>query len=176
MAFNYEFMEAISSQYDAIKKSFQMNMSKLKTEFSEDEFQDKLLKCCETYKDDNTDLKKMKAYFWTAFKTNTLNKKQRSKHFEDFDSLKDFDIIDDEYIVEIDEFVDIVKEELYLEFGKEITDLWLEHVEKNMHYEEIEEHSHVMNIHYQFKKIRKYIREELPKKNIRVRELLGVLR
>ena len=176
MAFNYEFMRVISSQYDAIKKSFQLNMSNLKTNFSEDEFQDTFLKCCETYKDDNTDIKKMKAYFWTAFKTNTLNKKERSKHFEDIDSLVDFDIIDDEYVGEIDEFVEIAKKELYSEFGKEISDLWLKHVEKDIPYDEIEKESCIQNIHYQFKKIRKYIREELSKKNIRFKELLGVLR
>lgn len=176
MAFNYEFMEAISSQYDEIKKSFQLNMSKLKTEFSEDVFQDTLLKCCETYKDNNKDLKKMKAYFWMAFKINTLNKIQRRKHIEDIDSLVGFDIIDEEYIIEIDEFVEIVKDELYNEFGKEIADLWLKHAAQDTSYEKIEEESGIQNVHYLFKKIRKYIREEIPKKNVRFRELFMILR
>ena len=176
MAFNYEFMRIISSQYDAIKKSFQLNMSKTKIEFNEDVFHDTLLKCCETYKDDNADIKKMKAYFWMAFKTNMLNMVQRRKHIEDIDSLRNFDIIDDEYIMEIDEFVEIVRDELYMEFGKEVSDLWLKHVANNEHYESLEKESGVENIHYQFKKIRKYIREELPKKNKRFKELLATLR
>jgi DNA-directed RNA polymerase specialized sigma24 family protein len=152
-----------------------MNISKLKMNFDEDIFQDTLIKCSETYKDDVSDIKKIKAYFWTAFKTNTINCNQRRKRVEDIDATP-VDIIDEEYMEEIDEFVEIAKDALYGEFGEEITDLWLRHVTKDEEYEDLARESGINNIHYQFKKIRKYIREELPKKNQRFKEIMGILR
>ena len=143
--------------------------------FDEDIFQDTLIKCSETYKDDVSDIKKIKAYFWTAFKTNTINCNQRRKRVEDIDATP-VDIIDEEYMEEIDEFVEIAKDALYGEFGEEITDLWLRHVTKDEEYEDLARESGINNIHYQFKKIRKYIREELPKKNQRFKEIMGILR
>ena len=172
---NYEYLNQISSRYDEIKKSFQMNISKLKMNFDEDIFQDTLIKCSETYKDDVSDIKKVKAYFWTAFKTNTINCNQRRKRVEDIDATP-VDIIDEESMEEIDEFVEIAKNALYGEFGEEITDLWLRHVTKDEEYEDLARESGINNIHYQFKKIRKYIREELPKKNQRFKEIMGILR
>ena len=172
---NYEYLNQISSRYDEIKKSFQMNISKLKMNFDEDIFQDTLIKCSETYKDDVSDIKKVKAYFWTAFKTNTINCNQRRKRVEYIDATP-VDIIDEEYMEEIDEFVEIAKNALYGEFGEEITDLWLRHVTKDEEYEDLARESGINNIHYQFKKIRKYIREELPKKNQRFKEIMGILR
>lgn len=172
---NYEYLNQISLHYEEIKKSFQANMSKLKMKFDEDIFQDTLIKCSETYKDDVSDIKKIKAYFWTAFKTNTINCNQRRKRVEDIDATP-VDIIDEEYMEEIDEFVEIAKDALYGEFGEEITDLWLRHVTKDEEYEDLAKESGINNIHYQFKKIRKYIREELPKKNQRFKEIMGILR
>ena len=172
---NYEYLNQISLHYEEIKKSFQVNMSKLKMKFDEDIFQDTLIKCSETYKDDVSDIKKIKAYFWTAFKTNTINCNQRRKRVEDIDATP-VDIIDEEYMEEIDEFVEIAKDALYGEFGEEITDLWLRHVTKDEEYEDLARESGINNIHYQFKKIRKYIREELPKKNQRFKEIMGILR
>lgn len=172
---NYEYLNQISLRYDEIKKSFQMNISKLKMNFDEDIFQDTLIKCSETYKDDVSDIKKIKAYFWTAFKTNTINCNQRRKRVEDIDATP-VDIIDEEYMEEIDEFVEIAKDALYGEFGEEITNLWLRHIIKDEEYDDLEKESGINNIHYQFKKIRKFIREELPKKDRRFREIMGILR
>ena len=39
-------------------------------------------------------------------------------------------------------------------------------------YEEIEEEYGIKNVHYQFKKIRKFIRTELPKRNAKFVELV----
>lgn len=172
---NYEYLNQISLHYEEIKKSFQVNMSKLKMKFDEDIFQDTLIKCSETYKDDVSDIKKIKAYFWTAFKTNTINCNQRRKRVEDIDATP-VDIIDEEYIEEIDEFVEITKNALYGEFGEEITNLWLRHIIKDEEYDDLEKESGINNIHYQFKKIRKFIREELPKRDRRFKEIMGILR
>jgi hypothetical protein len=172
---NYEYLNQISLHYEEIKKSFQVNMSKLKMKFDEDIFQDTLIKCSETYKDDVSDIKKIKAYFWTAFKTNTINCNQRRKRVEDIDATP-VDIIDEEYMEEIDEFVEIAKNALYGEFGEEITNLWLRHIIKDEEYDDLEKESGINNIHYQFKKIRKFIREELPKRDRRFKEIMGILR
>jgi hypothetical protein len=43
-------------------------------------------------------------------------------------------------------------------------------------YEDIEKESGITNVHYQFKRIRKYIREEIPEKNPRFKELMRTLR
>ena len=172
---NYEYLNQISLHYEEIKKTFQVNMSKLKMKFDEDIFQDTLIKCSETYKDDVSDIKKIKAYFWTAFKTNTINCNQRRKRVEDIDATP-VDIIDEEYMEEIDEFVEIAKNALYGEFGEEITNLWLRHIIKDEEYDDLEKESGINNIHYRFKKIRKFIREELPKRDRRFKEIMGILR
>lgn len=175
MAPSTVFLSQVSSQYDEIKKSFEVNIKKLKMKFDEDIFQDTLIKCSEVYKDDVNDINKIKAYFWTAFKQNTLNYNQRRKRVEDIDATP-VDIIDNEYNPEIDEFVEIVRDELYEEFGKDVADLWLRHAAQDIEYTDLEKESGINNIHYLFKKIRKYIREEIPKRNPRFKEIMGTLR
>lgn len=172
---NDVFLQKLGEKYEEVKKTFIVNMKKEKMGFDEDLFQETLIKCSETYKDDVNDIKKIKAYFWVAFRTNTIKKLSRVKHVENIDEI-DFDMIDEEYNPDIDEFVDIAKEELYDEFGEEITDLWIRHVVESLDYDEVEKESGIRNVHYQFKKIRKYIREEIPKKNPRFKELLKTLR
>lgn len=172
---DYTFMETVSANYEEIKKTFIGNMSSLKMEFDEDIFHDTLLNCCRVYKDDTKNVEKVKAYFWVAFKTNMLNKQKRCKHMENIDELEDFDIIDEEYVPEMDDLVELVRNELYEEFGQEISDMWFKHVIMNETYEKLQEETDVHNIHYQFKKIRKYIRNELPKKNEKFIELMRVL-
>lgn len=175
METDYAFMETVSSNYDEIRRTFIRNMSGLKMNFDKDVFHDTLLSCCKVYKDDTENVKKVKAYFWVAFRTNTLNKRKRVKRMENIDELKGFDIIDEEYVPEIDELVELVRNELYKEFGKETTDIWLRHVMMNESYEKLQAESNMHNMHYQFKKIRNYIRTELPKKSVRFNELLRAL-
>lgn len=172
---NVVFLQKLGEKYEEIKKLFIVNMKKEKMEFDEDLFQETLIKCSETYKDDVNDMKKIKAYFWVAFRTNTIKKLSRQKHFEDIDEI-DFDIIDEEYNPDVDEFVDIAKQELYDKFGEGLTNLWLRHVCESLDYEDIEKESGITNVHYQFKRIRKYIREEIPEKNPRFKELMRTLR
>lgn len=144
--------------------------------FNEDVFHDTLMKCDATYKDDVNDIIKVRAYFWTAFKMNTIKHYSRLKPTVDITECYALGLADEEYESDIDEFVDIVKESLYEEFGQELSDIWLRHVEKGDTYDELKDDCPVKNIHYQFKKIRKFIREELPKKNPRFREMLNTLR
>lgn len=172
---NDVFLQKLGEKYEEIRGLFIVNMKKEKMEFDEDLFQETLIKCSETYKDDVNDMKKIKAYFWVAFKTNTIKKLSRQKHFENIDEI-DFDIIDEEYNPDIDEFVDIAKKYLYEEFGTELTDLWLRHVCESLDYEEVEKESGIHNVHYQFKKIRRFIREEIPQKSPRFKELMRTLR
>ena len=94
---------------------------------------------------------------------------------ENIDELEGFDIIDEEYVPEMDELFELVRNELYKEFGQEISDIWLRHVTMNESYEKLQAESNLHNMHYQFKKIRKYIRTELPKKSVKFNELLGAL-
>lgn len=173
---NRRFVDIVAVNYDAIVKSFRIAMAKADLPFDEDVFQDTLIKCNATYKDDTTDLEKVKAYLWMAFRTNTIKMLSRQKHMEELSSVPYLDIESEEYMVEMDEFVVMVKDELYDKFGPELSDIWLRHAAMGDTYDELKNDSPVENIHYQFKKIRKYIREELPKKNPRFRELMETLR
>lgn len=175
MATDYAFMETVSAHYDEIRRTFIGNMGGLKMDFNEDVFHDTLLNCCRVYKDDPENVEKVKAYFWVAFRTNMLNKRKRTKRMENIDELEGFDIIDEEYVPEMDELFELVRNELYKEFGQETSDIWLRHVTMNESYEKLQAESNMHNMHYQFKKIRKYIRTELPKKSVRFNELLGAL-
>jgi hypothetical protein len=174
MATNYGFLEMVSGHYKEIKQCFILNTNKLKIEFDEDVFHDTIIKCGEIYKDDTNDYKKVKAYLWVSYKTNVLNKLERTKRMECFEELTDFDIIDEEYIPEMDEMMDIVRYELYQEFDAEIVNLWFKHIVENKEYKELEEESGIHNIHYQFKRIRKFIRYEMPLKNKRFKEIMDI--
>lgn len=172
MATNNAFMERVADKYSEIKKTFTINAQALKMEFNEDIFHDTLLKCSVTYRDDVNDFKKIKAYLWVSYKINVLNKMQRTKRMENIDELEGFDIIDEVYNPEIDELFEIVRTELYDKFGEFITDVWFEHIILEKEYDEIEEEYGIKNVHYQFKKIRKYIRTEIPKKNKKFIEIV----
>lgn len=175
MATNQEFLRVVNEHYKEIKKSFILNVSKLKMSFDEDIFHDTIIKCGEVYKDDTKDYKKVKAYLWVSYKTNLINKLERTKRMESFEELTNFDIIDEEYIPEMDEMMDIVQYELYQEFEADVVNIWFKHILENKDYNELEAESGIHNIHYQFKKIRKYIRYELPKKNRRFKEIMNIL-
>lgn len=174
MATNYGFLEIVSGHYKEIKQCFILNTNKLKIEFDEDVFHDTIIKCGEIYKDDTNDYKKVKAYLWVSYKTNVLNKLKRTKRMECFEELTDFDNIDEEYIPEMDEMMDIVRYELYQEFDADIVDLWFKHIVENKEYKELEEECGIHNIHYQFKRIRKFIRYEMPLKNKRFKEIMDI--
>lgn len=174
MAANYEFLRMVNEHYKEIKNMFILNVNKLKMSFDEDIFHDTIIKCGEVYKDDTNDYKKIKAYLWVSYKTNLINKLERTKRMESFEELTDFDIIDEDYIPEMDEMMDIVRYELYQEFNADIVNIWFKHIIENKEYDELEEESEIHNIHYQFKKIRKFIRYELPKKNKRFKEIMDV--
>lgn len=169
------FLQTLGKAYEEVKKSFMLNMIKEKMDFDEDLFQETMIKCSESYKDDPKDLKKIKAYFWVAFRINTIKKLSRQKHFESMDDIE-IDIIDETYNSDIDKFVEITKIELYEKFGEELSDMWLKHVSEGVEYEDLEKEYGINNVHYIFKKIRKYIREEIPKKNSTFRELMKTLR
>jgi hypothetical protein len=175
MATNYEFLTIVGKHYKSIKLCFQTNVNSLKLLFDEDIFHDTIMKCAEAYKDSDTDIKKIKAYLWISYKTNLINKLERYKPMESLEELKDFDIIDIEYLPEMDELLDVVQFELYNKFDSDIVNAWFEHVVNNKTYEDIEKTFNIHNLHYQFKKIRNYIRTELPLKNKRFKDLLNIL-
>ena len=175
MATNYDFLEMVGRNYEDIKKLFEINSKSQKMDFNEDIFHDSIMKSAEQYKDDANDYKKVKAYLWVAYRTNMINIIERTKPMECFEDLIDFDIVDEEYVPEMDDLYDIVRMELYEEFDCDIVNLWFEHVCNNKKYEELEAISGIHNIHYQFKKIRNFIRNEIPLKNERFNEILNIL-
>lgn len=172
MATSEGFLRVVGEHYDEIKTKLKINAQTIKMPFDEDVFHDTIIKCSEIYKDDVNDYKKVKGYLWVSYKINILNKTQRTRHMENIDELVDFDIIDEEYVSEMDEFYDLVKEELMKVFDEKIVNLWFEHVCNGKQYDEIEG---VNNVHYQFKKIRTYIRNEIAVNNERFIELAKIL-
>lgn len=174
MAISYRFLEMVSGHYQEIKQSFILNINKLKLDFNEDVFHDTIMKCAEIYKDDANDYTKVKAYLWVSYKTNLINKLERTKRMDYFEELGDVDIIYEEYVPEMDEMMDIVQHELYQEFDRETVDIWFKHIIEKKEYKELEEESGIHNIHYRFKKIRNFIRHELPLKNHRFKEIMDV--
>ena len=158
--------------------SFQNKMKKLSYKnnigFDEDVFMDTILRCSEIFKKENATDIDVDNYFWKAYKQNMISSCTRDK----FKNSVQIDkiAIDNNVCVysdDIDKIVEIIKKEVREKFGDKVFDAWLLHICNGLTYEELECEYAGLNLHNQFKQIKKYITQKYVNKNPELKRLLN---
>lgn len=142
--------------------------------FDEDVFMDTILKCYETFHDENANNDNVDHYFWVAYKQNCFSNFSRNK-FRDTVNLDDFGdkILDDDYNVDVDEIIDLIKNEVKSKFGEQIYNAWILHICYNYTYKELEICGYKgLNLHNEFRQIKRYICQKFANENNNFRTLL----
>lgn len=148
--------------------------NKNKLTFNEDVFMDTIIRCMETFSVENATDMDVDNYFWKAFKQNSFSNFSRNK-FRDTVNLDDFgdNLIDEDYNTDIDEIVDLIKNEVKNEFGETIYNAWILHICNGHTYTELEENGYDgLNLHNEFRQIKRHISNQFVKKNSKLRRLL----
>lgn len=168
------FFHLIEHRFKSFKNKIKKIAKKNNIIFDEDVFMDTLIKCNNTFNIENATEEDIDIYFWTSFKQNCFSKFSRNK-FRDtinFDNFGD-DIIDDDYNIDIDEIVDLIKSEVKTKFGTQLYDAWILHVCEDYTYIELEEYGYKgLNLHNEFRQIKRYICNKFIKNNNKLKILL----
>lgn len=149
-----KFLAFLSNNFPKIKDKFKKEITKSGLKFDEDVFSDTMIKCSEKLENSECIDGKMIAYFWMAFKHNTLRelKYMRNKTTNKIPS----DLIEESYDV-YDEFNSISKM-IIDEFGGDMYQLFALHA-NGTPYNELIKLSNDPKLKYKFRVIRDYIRK-----------------
>lgn len=150
---NY-FMKYISSNFIKIKNDFKLKIKRVGLSFNEDIFSDTILKCNERLSKTKPEKIEMIAYFWTAFKMNTL----RELSYVRNNTIDTIPEISSEEFDTTNEKFNAVSELIINKFGDEIYELFVLH-SNGIKYEDLEKMTNIKHIKYLFRKVREYVRE-----------------
>lgn len=170
-----KFFQSVSgSEFKSFKEKIIKRASKNNVEFNEDVFMDTIVRCMTTFSTKNATNVDVEHYFWKAFKQNSFSYFSRNK-FKDtinFDTFGD-GIENTEYNADIDEIVGLLKNEVEKEFGTQICDAWILHVCYDYTYTELEQRGYEgLNLHNEFRQIKRYILNKIVKENNKIKTLL----
>ena len=168
-----KYFESINKEYDNLRKKFKKRMTRRHLEFDEDIFHDILMKCANKFPD--TDVRDIEGYIWTAYKRDCIRNVKKSLHFDTIDTGNPLEIPDEDVDMDVNEFLELTVDEIKAEFGTPLTILWLRHIEGEK-YTSLTKESPDIDIKYEFRKIRNFIRNRLPKRNARFLELAEALK
>lgn len=172
------FVRNIEPRFNSFKKKIEKLAKKNNITFDEDVFMDTILHCMKTFPEKNATNDDVDTYFWIAFKQNTFSTFTRNKfkdiiNLDNFADNTDIDIIDEEYNSDIDKIIDLIKSEVRSEFGEKIYEAWILHICKNCSYAELESIGYEgLNLHNEFRQIKRHISGKFIKKNKKIRVLL----
>jgi hypothetical protein len=164
-----------SDGFNTFKKKIMKLAAKNDIKFDEDVFMDTIVKCLTTFSKDNASNKDVENYFWTAFKQNSYSYFSRDKFKDslDFDIFGDGIYNDANYNADIDDIVDLLKNEVEKKFGKDICEAWFLHVGENYTYAELEKRGYEgLNLHNEFRQIKRHICKRFVKNNNKLKTLL----
>lgn len=170
-----KFFQSVSGDgFKSFKEKIMKLAAKNNVEFDEDVFMDTVVRCMATFSTENATNVDVEHYFWKAFKQNSFSHFSRNKfrNAANFESVKDI-VIDVDYNADIDEIVDLLKTEVEKKFGKQICEAWILHICYNYTYAELEKKGYGdLNLHNEFKQIKRFIRNKLVKDNKKIKNLL----
>lgn len=142
--------------------------------FDEDIFMNTLIRCMSTFTKDNMTNTEVDKYFWTAFRQNMLSSitRDKFKNKVNIETIPDT-FIDTEYNFAIDEIMGIIEKTVVEEFGQNVYDAWKLHICEKYTYEELEQMGYKgLNLHNEFRQIKRYIKGKLISKNSHLKTLL----
>lgn len=150
-------LEKVAENFKTIRDGFRKRISKCGLKFDEDVFSDTLIKCDERLADrEYIGDKEMMAYFWTAFKTNTLRELKYARN-NVTDEIPDIPDEGSDYD-DVDEMFVSVSRLIRDKFGDEMYRLFTLHA-NGKSYEELEAESGHDDLRYRFRRIREYVRK-----------------
>ena len=153
------FFHNVEPRFESFKKSMKKMAMKNGISFDDDVFMDTLVSCSQTFSNQNATNSDIDNYFWIAFKQNSFSKISRNK-FSDTVNFDDFgdNLIDELYNADIDEIVDLIKNEVIHEFGNDIYNAWMLHMCEGYTYTELEKCGYKgLNLHNEFRQIKRHI-------------------
>ena len=170
------FFDNVAPRFDSFKKEIKKLAKKNGIEFDEDVFMDTILKCGTSFSNLNNTNEDINLYFWKAYKQNSYSNFTRNK----FKSTVDIDNIGDNIIdecynnYEIDEIVNLIKTEVKEKFGNNIYKAWILHVCEGLSYKELQNNGFEnLNLHNDFRQIKRYILNNIVAKNNKIKILLN---
>lgn len=168
------FFNKIENRFESFKNKIVKLSYKNNIGFDEDVFMDSILRCTETFKNENATEIDVDNYFWKAYKQNMISSCTRNKfkNFVPLDKIKD-DNNDCVYSDDIDEIVKIITTEVKENFGDKILDAWLLHICNGVTYEELECEYAGLNLHNEFRQIKRHITQKYVKNNPKLKRLLN---
>jgi hypothetical protein len=168
------FFNKIENRFESFKNKIVKLSYKNNIGFDEDVFMDSILRCTETFKNENATEIDVDNYFWKAYKQNMISSRTRDKfkNFVPLDKIKD-DNNDCVYSDDIDEIVKIITKEVRENFGDKILDAWLLHICNGVTYEELECEYAGLNLHNEFRQIKRHITQKYVNKNPKLKRLLS---
>ena len=168
------FFNNIESRFDSFKNKIKKLSYKNNIGFDEDVFMDSILRCSEAFKNENATDIDVDNYFWKAYKQNMISSCTRDK----FKNSVQIDkiAVDNNVCVysdDVDKIVEIIKKEVKENFGEKIFDAWLLHICNGLSYEELECEYPGLNLHNQFRQIKRHITQKYVHKNPELKSLLN---
>lgn len=168
------FFRNVEPRFEPFKKNIKKMAIQNNIMFDEDVFMDTIIKCATTFSNKNATNKDIDMYFWMAFKQNSFSNFSRNK-FRDtvnFDNIN-IDIFNENYNSDIDNILDLIKDEIINKFGENIYNAWILHICDEYTYTQLEENGYKgLNLHNDFRQIKRFIKQKLIKNNKILKELL----
>jgi len=161
------FFTNVEARFDSFKERVQRNARKQKLAFDEDVFMDTIIRCMNTFSNENASNEDVDKYFWVAYKQNFISSNQRNrfKGLVFLDAMPDV-FAEDVYDSDLDVMMSMIENEVRGEFGDDIYELWYKHMCENKTYKQLasDEYS-VEFLHNEFRQIKRHITGKFMKKN-----------
>lgn len=161
------FSTNVEPRFKTFKEKIQKMATKNKIMFNEDVFMDTLIKCMTTFTNENPKDSDVDKYFWVAYRQNCLNVISRNKFKNTTEVSTLGDILDDDkYNEDIDTLAEITENAIKEQFGERVLEAWKLHVCENKTYKEITKLGYEdINLHNEFREIKRYMTSKYLKKN-----------
>lgn len=160
-----DFATIISSNFNEICKNFKIGLKKQGYKYNYDILADTFIRCHNRLQGKLMSKKEAIKYLWVAYINRLKNEYNKSDKLIDLP--EEFDIVDDEYDVNIDKLYNHITSEVRKKFGDKITSLWVDYTCHNKTYNNIiEENPDINSFQYTLRKIKKFINNEIIKRDI----------
>lgn len=174
------FINVIGSDFEETKQNFQIGLKKCGYEFDEDLFVDVCMKCNNVLKDRELTKKECIKYLWVAY-VNTLKRiKTNQIYITSLDCILKTEEIGegicvDEYNEDKDKLCEFILNAIKEKFGESVAKAWRLHICDGISYKELEREFVGMKFNFEFKRIKKYILNNLAKTDKIFIELMSCL-